>query len=88
MRITDIEVMLHHAYKSGLITDAGSYHTLSPAYQNAYKDLLYSEMLERADDDEDDIEITDKGRAFVDALQQVPLPKASWKIVFPIDWEG
>lgn len=78
MTPVQLEVIIHHYYKRGLITDT-PFDDMSAAYQDAYRWLRANEMLKYCEDD-DSFVTTSKGVVFVEALTRIPLPTPTWKV--------
>jgi hypothetical protein len=83
MRIIDMEVILHHFYR----TDPFPQDT--PIVHDAHARLLEEKLIELNDDIPvinpctKHWEVTERGRVFVNALMSVPLPVAAWKMPIP-----
>jgi hypothetical protein len=76
MTVVELEVILHYAYCPY------DPENQSPAYRNATVTLFRAGLLQPGTR-QSQYEITDKGRAFVEALKNVPLPVCQWVVPSP-----
>jgi len=83
MQIAQLEVMLHHFYRSSPFPHD------TPAYRDAHIELLKEQLIETCDNPKADgvkhsnLVLTERGRIFVNALISVPLPVKAWCIPIP-----
>ena len=72
MRPIDIEIMIHY------YTRVVDIDMTPPAYRDSVSSLLARDMLEVHTSDEVKYDISEKGRAYVEALKAIPLPEQVW----------
>lgn len=79
MNLHELEVILHHSY------DPGPYEPRGPATIEAEGRLLKDGLIEPdpVHDRLNTFRVTERGRVFVNALKNVPLPVQAWVSPIP-----
>lgn len=77
MTLVEIEVLIHYAYKPCDIEE----RNYTPAVRNAIEAHCRRGLLRERETIRDNpalYEVTDKGRAYLEALQALPMPVQKW----------
>lgn len=82
MTVFELGILLHYYAR---VDDCDACNRNVPIWRETVEMFLREELLRRAPEPIRDAcyEITDRGRAFVDALQTVPLPTQHWRVEWP-----
>lgn len=73
-----IKMMLHYYAIAEPYSEFDSAHASSPAVVEQRAALVCAELLVPDEESPSLYQVTDRGRAYVEALQQVPMPIKKW----------